>query len=230
MKIGLIGNGKMGKCFIEHCPYQIVGVVSKTNLNSCFAYSEIPQVLVDFSHPSMIHQILEYATLNHCKCILGTTGYSEAEMNLIKETAKTNAIVYSANYSIGLQAMKKMVHQLSTKLSDYDIELVETHHRLKKDAPSGTSLLLYDSLKKAQSEYVLGHTSKRQDNAIGIHAVRGGNGFSKQSVLFLGDHESIECTYSSQGNLSFIKGALLALEYIKDKEVGLFTMDEVLWK
>lgn len=230
MKIGLIGNGKMGKCFIEHCPYQIVGVVSKSKIKSCFELSEVPQVLVDFSHPSSIHQILEYATLNHCKCILGTTGYSEAEMNLIKETAKTNAIVYAPNYSIGLQVMKKTVQQMSTKLKDFDIELVETHHRLKKDAPSGTSLMLYDAIKNNQSDYVLGHSKQREENQIGIHAIRGGSGYSKQSVLFLGENESIECTYCSQSNLSFIKGALLALEYIKDKEVGYFTMDEVLWK
>lgn len=232
MKCGIVGNGRMGQCLRSLIQDEVVGIVGRGYSKHINEWQEVPQVIIDFSHPSSLNMILEYALNHHCKCILGSTGYNEKELAMIEEASKEIAIVVASNFSVGLSVLKKISREIAYALPYFDIELIECHHANKVDAPSGTSLMLYDALNQYHDhEKVTGRKGhqKRQSNEIGIHSLRGGNGAGMHSILFLGNEESLECVHRTTHRETFIKGALQALQYIQNKEVGCFTMDDVIW-
>lgn len=195
---------------------------------------EKPDVIIDFSVPVATMKILEYAKGNNVPIVIATTGLSEEEKQKIKEYSKTIPIFQSANMSYDINLMKKVVAEVAKNLNQTDIEIVETHHNRKIDSPSGTALLLADSINNAldnKMEYNFNrfqNREKRKKNEIGFSSIRGGNIVGEHTVIFFGENESFEITHKAYSRGVFAEGALKGAEYIVGKENGYYSMDDII--
>lgn len=168
---------------------------------------EMPDVIIDFSIPEASFKILEFAKENKIPIVLATTGFSKEELEKVKEYGRFIPVFQSYNMSYSVSVMNKVVAELAKLLEGTDIEIVETHHRRKIDSPSGTALMLADSINNAldnKMHYEYNRHSKREkrtDNEIGIHSIRGGTECGTHSVIFFGNDESFEVkhTVTSRG-------------------------------
>ena len=163
---------------------------------------ENPDIIIDFSIPEASLNILEYAKQKNIPIVIATTGFSDEQLSLIKDCSKHIPIFMSGNMSYEINLMADLVSNLAVKIKDSDIEIIETYHRNKIDSPSGTALILADSINNAlnnEMNYQYNRQSikqKRSDNEIGIHSIRGGTEVGKHTVLFLGENE----TFGIYGN------------------------------
>lgn len=195
--------------------------------------SEEPDVIIDFSIPVATFKILEYAISKHIPIVIATTGFSEEELEKIYEISKQIPIFRSANMSYEVNLMSNLVAQISKFLKNSDIEIVETHHNRKVDAPSGTALLLADSINNAldnEKYYEYNRHSKREKRnpkEIGIHSIRGGNVVGKHTVTFFSENETFEITHNASSRAVFAEGALKAAEFLVVQENGLYNMDSI---
>ena len=195
---------------------------------------EMPDVIVDFSIPVASFKILEFAKKNKIPVVLATTGFSEEELEKIKEYSKVIPIFQSYNMSYSVFVMNKIVAELAKKLEGTDIEIVETHHRRKVDSPSGTALMLADSINEAldgKMNYEYNRHSKREkraENEIGIHSIRGGTESGKHTVIFFGEDESFEVTHNVTSRAVFAEGALKAAKYLINQEAGIYNMNDLI--
>ena len=206
---------------------------------SLFASAEavdVPfDIAIDFSRPQPTMAVLELCLREGKPLVTGTTGLGEAEMVRLKEAAKTIPVFYSRNMSLGVNLQLALVRAATRVLgSAFDPEIVETHHNLKVDAPSGTALMLAEAIEGArdgESELVFGRheTNKRRDKKeIGIHSLRGGNKAGEHSVYFLGTDEEIVITHRAGSKRVFADGALTAAAFLLDREPGFYTMENVI--
>lgn len=239
-------NGKMGKVITEvsHSFPNIniiAGVDKNPNDKSFYPIFEnilninIPgDVVLDFSRPEALDSLLEYSLKSKTSLVLCTTGYSSEDIDKINEASKIIPIFRSANMSIGINIVNSILKTISNKLyKDFDIEIIEKHHNQKVDAPSGTALLLANTIKESievEREFSYGRlgNSKRDEKEIGIHAVRGGTIVGDHDVIFAGLGENIEIRHSALSREVFAVGALRACEFMKNKTPGLYNMDDML--
>lgn len=195
--------------------------------------SEEPDIIIDFSIPVATFNILQYAVKKHIPIVIATTGFSEEELVKLEEFSKEIPIFRSANMSYEVNLMSNLVAQISKLLKDSDIEIVETHHNRKLDAPSGTALLLADSINNAldnEKYYEYNRHSKREKRnkkEIGIHSIRGGNIVGKHTVTFFSENESFEITHNAQSRAVFAEGALKAAEFLVVQDNGLYNMNNM---
>lgn len=243
MKVIVYGYGLMGKKIVEKVRKQsdmdLLAVVSYefderipenmyASLQQC---KEVADVLIDFSHPSNINDILQYAIKNKTKLVLATTGYNEEQLEKIKEASLKTAIFQSYNTSLGVQMVTKIVRAVAKELYDsgFDIEIEERHHNKKIDAPSGTAKLLYEVME----EEIQGTTpvydrsqlhEKRKREEIGMQALRGGTIFGEHTILFAGNDELIEVKHTALSKEVFVQGAISAARLLEEKEAGLYTL------
>ena len=238
-------NGKMGQEVLNAINnnenFEVLnGVDIKENHDYIFPVytntdeiKEKPDVIIDFSVPVATMKILEYAKENNVPIVIATTGLSEEEKQKIKEYSKTIPIFQSANMSYDINLMKKVVEEVAKNLNQTDIEIVETHHNRKIDSPSGTALLLADSINNAldnKMEYNFNrfqNREKRKKNEIGFSSIRGGNIVGEHTVIFFGENESFEITHKAYSRGVFAEGALKGAEYIVGKENGYYSMDDI---
>lgn len=201
-----------------------------TDLNDI---KEMPDVIIDFSVPEASFKILEFAKKNKIPAVIATTGFTDEELKRVREYGKEIPIFQSYNMSYSVSVMCKLVAELAKKLENSDIEIVETHHRRKIDSPSGTALLLANSINEAldgKMEYEYDRHSKREkrkDNEIGIHSVRGGTESGTHSVIFFGDDESLEITHRATSRVVFADGAIKAAKFLIHKDPGVYTMKDI---
>ncbi len=202
-----------------------------TDLNDI---KEMPDVIIDFSIPEASFKILEFAKKNKIPAVIATTGFTEEELEKVREYGKEIPVFQSYNMSYTVNVMSKVVSELAKKLENYDIEIVETHHRRKIDSPSGTALLLANSINNAldgKMEYEYDRHSKREkrkDNEIGIHSLRGGTESGTHSVIFFGDDESLEVTHKATSRVVFADGAIKAAKFlVLHKDPGVYTMKDI---
>jgi len=196
---------------------------------------ESVNVVIDFSNPSALTGLLEYAVKNGVPCVLCTTGYSEEQIEEINEAAKKIAVFRSGNMSLGINLLIE-ISKMAAKVfgSDFDIEIVEKHHNKKIDAPSGTALMIADAISEVvdtDPEYVYDRHSvrkKRDTNEIGISSVRGGTIVGEHEVIFAGDNEVVTISHQAQSRSLFAIGALKAAVYLVDKEPGNYNMSDLL--
>ena len=239
-------NGKMGQEVIKAISNNenftvLNGVDKEENSDYIFpVYTDVndikekPDVIVDFSVPVATMQILEYAKNNKVPIVIATTGLSEEQKQNIKEYSKVIPVFQSANMSYDINLMKKIVAEVAKNLSGTDIEIIETHHNRKVDAPSGTALLLADSINDAlgnSMEYNFNrfqNREKRKKNEIGFSSVRGGNIVGEHTVCFFGENDCLEITHKAYSRGLFAEGALKGAEYIIGKDKGYYTMDDIL--
>ena len=193
--------------------------------------SEKADVIIDFSHPSSLRSILGYAKTKNVPVVIATTGYSEAEIDLIKSAASSLSIFYSHNMSIGISLLCELAKKAATLLQDsFDIEIIEAHHNQKIDAPSGTALMLGDNIKavlKGEYEYAYDRSpirEKRDAKSIGMHAIRGGTIVGEHDVIFAGCDEIVTLSHSARSKSVFAAGAVKAAIFMKNKPSGLYDM------
>lgn len=196
---------------------------------------ESADVIIDFSSPKALDSILGYATEKNVPVVLCTTGYSEEQLGEIKEASGKVAMLRSANMSLGINTVAKLIQTAAQILAGngYDIEIVERHHNQKKDAPSGTALLLADAINSAcdgKYEYVYDRSGRREvrpKDEIGISAVRGGSIVGDHEVIFAGLDEVVEIKHTAYSRNVFAKGAVSAALFLARKPAGMYTMTDV---
>ena len=208
-------NGRMGQVLVKEIDnfenLLLVGGfdINDDGLNTFPVYSNIsdikekPDVIVDFSVPVASLNMLNYAVSSKTAMVIATTGFSKEELEIISEASKTIPIFKSSNMSFDINLMKKIVAEVAKALKGTDIEIVETHHNRKIDAPSGTAITLADSINNVlggNMEYVYNRHDiheKRKPNEIGFSSIRGGNIVGEHSVQFYGAHETFEIKHTS---------------------------------
>lgn len=190
--------------------------------------------VIDFSHPSCLGNLLEYAKKTHTPLVVATTGLSPKQQEEMKEASKEVGIFFSANMSLGINLLLDLVSRATKLLGDsFDIEVIEKHHNQKLDAPSGTALMIADKIKESMSEeaeYVYDRHAvrqKRQKNEIGLHAVRGGTIVGEHEVLFCGQDEVIEIKHSAASREVFAAGAIRAAKFVAEKPAGFYNMQDL---
>ncbi len=204
------------------------------------SFDELPEidtqnaVIIDFSHPSVINNLLRYAVDNRIPAVICTTGISDEDKAHIKEASKSVPVFYSGNMSIGVNLLISLVKIAQRALNeDFDVEIIEKHHNQKIDAPSGTAYMIADAIKSQMqyAEYVYDRhlqRKKREKNEIGIHSVRGGNIVGEHEVIFAGDDEVITIKHQAQSKAVFAKGALSAAKFLIGKEPGMYDMSDLI--
>lgn len=204
-----------------------------TNIADCDVEAD---VIIDFSSPKALDGLLAYSVEKQVPVVLCTTGLSEEQLEQIEAASQKVAVLKSANMSLGINTLLKLVQDAAKVLATagFDMEIVEKHHRLKKDAPSGTALALADSLNEAmdnQYHYVYDRSQEmkaREDKEIGLSAVRGGTIVGEHEVIFAGPDEVIEFKHTAYSKAVFGKGAVEAAKYLAGKPVGYYHMSDVI--
>ena len=197
--------------------------------------TETADVLIDFSHPSALSDILDYCrTHPGMSAVLCTTGYSPEQVQEVKEAAKTLPLFYSRNMSLGVNLLLELAKKTEAVLGDgFDVEIVEMHHNQKLDAPSGTALMLADAINEVREnsmKYTYDRHSqrkKREKSEIGLHSVRGGTIVGEHQVIFSGRHEVLTLSHSAQSKELFAAGAVNAAIFMNGKNAGLYDMSDL---
>jgi 4-hydroxy-tetrahydrodipicolinate reductase len=194
-------------------------------------------VLIDFTTPETTMHNIKVCLAHDKKMVIGTTGFDEASLKTLREAAQRIAIVFAANFSVGVNLVLKLLKQAAEVLNDgYDIEVIEGHHRHKVDAPSGTALrmgeVVADTLGRDLKECAVygreGITGARDPNTIGFATVRAGDIVGDHTVLFATEGERVEITHKASSRMTFAKGAARSCLWLQDKATGLFDMQDVL--
>ncbi|MDO4553992.1 MAG: 4-hydroxy-tetrahydrodipicolinate reductase [Lachnospiraceae bacterium] len=204
-----------------------------TNINDCDVAVD---AIVDFSAVPAVEPLLEYAVRTKTPVVLCTTGLSEELLKKVDEASTKTAILRSANMSLGINTLLKLVKEATAVLTEagFDLEIVEKHHKRKVDAPSGTALALADAANEAlEGEYAYvydrsGRREPRPQKEIGISAVRGGTIVGEHEVIFAGTDEVIEFKHTAYSRAVFAKGAIEAAKFLAGKPAGLYNMSHVI--
>lgn len=194
-------------------------------------------LFIDFTRPEGTLQHLAACVKHGVKMVIGTTGFDAAGKQAIEDASAKVAIVFAPNMSVGVNLTLKLLEMAASVLkTGYDVEIVESHHRMKIDAPSGTALRMGEVVAKAMGRdhdavAVYGRegvTGARRDETIGYAVVRGGDGVGDHTVMFLGPGERIEVTHKASSRMTYAQGALRACRFLQGKKSGLFDMQDVL--
>ncbi len=217
-----------------------VGLLAGTgpvNIKLSCQYPPNADVLIDFSVPEAAEISLEYCLKNTTALVLGTTGLTDKQLQSLQAASGSIGIVQASNMSLGMNLLFKLVGEVASTLGeDYDIEIIEQHHRFKKDAPSGSALTLAKNIAAATGRSwpdcaVYGRRGKealRDKNTIGIHAVRAGDIAGMHSVIFSTLGETVTLSHTAHSRDTFVRGALRAAEWLIGKKPGLYSMADVL--
>ncbi|UCM99904.1 4-hydroxy-tetrahydrodipicolinate reductase [Sulfurimonas sp. SWIR-19] len=252
IKVGVFGaSGRVGRLLIEDLKTTDAMSLSTVFVRNSLDFSIDPSVLVtsdmqaflhaadiiiDFSLPDACEILLEEAMKTPKPLVIGTTGLNTHQLNLLKEASERMPVLYATNMSLGVALLNKLVYQASAALEGFDIEIVEMHHRHKKDAPSGTALTLSQSaaaargldLDKVRVSGRDGNIGERNKDEIAVMALRGGDIVGRHTVGFYNDGEFIELNHTATSRNTFSKGALRAGKWLADKEAGLYSISDCL--
>jgi len=193
-------------------------------------------VIVEFTNPSATLEHLQTAKEKGMPHVIGTTGFENWQVEEIKKASEKIPILFSPNMSIGINLLFALVKEVANILNDFDKEIIEAHHNLKQDAPSGTALRIAQILAEVQGKDLpkiavygrKGIVGKRKKEEIGIHSVRGGTIVGEHTVIFAGEGERLEITHKAESRRIFARGALFAAEFIANKEKGLYDLQDAL--
>ena len=227
----------MGRKICELAEGSELEVVSRVDVADGFDREWTPDVegVIDFSFHTAVAPAVEKAAAQGIPYVIGTTGLTPDEQARVDEASKKIPIVQSGNYSLGVNLLLELVRKAATVLGpEYDVEITEMHHRHKKDAPSGTALMLAKAAAAGRGrpdEFVFGRhgdIGERPTGEIAVHALRGGSVVGDHTVMFAGDLERVEITHKAQDRAAFAAGALKALAWAKGRPAGIYTMRNVL--
>lgn len=239
-------NGKMGlavsRLVAERDDCEIVaGVDLKTDIQREFpVFDNINEVkggdvIIDFSHPSCLGSLLEYAVTTKTPIVVATTGLSDADIENVRSASKAVPVFFTFNMSLGINLLVELSKTASKVLGDrFDIEIIEKHHNQKIDAPSGTAIMLANAINEVNDgKYVYEYNrqakrEKRDAKEIGIHAIRGGNIVGEHEVIFAGHDEVISLSHSAGSKEVFAAGAVNAAVFISGNKPGLYDMKDLI--
>ena len=238
--IGIFGSkGRMGQAIAgaiaETDGITLVGGADAGDDGTALAQSA--DVLIDFSAPAALEEHLELAATAKKPIVIGTTGLEERHHWLIDQASEEVAVLQTGNTSLGVTLLAALVREAAARLGpDWDIEIVESHHRMKVDAPSGTALLLGEAaaagrgaaLADAKISERDGITGARESGSIGFAALRGGTVAGDHSVMFLGEHERLTLSHLAENRSIFARGALKAATWLRGQKPGRYSMNDVL--
>lgn len=238
-RIGIIGSeGRMGRAIAEAigaAGEELAGGVDKDG--DVAALAAKADVLIDFSSPGALEGNLEAAMAANKPIVVGTTGLEERHHWLIDTAAESIPVLQTGNTSLGVTLLAHLVREAASRLGeDWDIEIVETHHRMKVDAPSGTALLLGEAAAKGRGIALAdnsergrdGITGKREAGTIGFAALRGGTVAGDHTVHFLAENERLALSHMAENRGIFARGAVKAAQWMLERKPGRYTMPEVL--
>jgi len=252
IKIGVFGaSGRVGRLLIEDLRLEegvgLSSVYIRRELdflidpsvlvtNDMATFLRACDIVIDFSLPDATQSMLESALEHPTPLVIGTTGLDTHQVNLLRDASESMPILYATNMSLGVALMNQLVHIASKTLNDFDIEILEQHHRHKKDAPSGTALTLAESAAKAR-ELALdkvrisgrnGNIGERSKDEIAVMALRGGDIVGRHTVGFYNDGEFIELNHTATSRNTFSKGAIRAAKWLHGQENGLYSIADSL--
>ena len=211
-----------------HNPYPVFSDITQCDVEA--------DCLIDFSTASVVDRMIDYCVEQQLPCVLCTTGLSKEQLEKVEDASKKIAILRSANMSLGINLLLKLLKKASNVLAPagFDIEVLEKHHNLKLDAPSGTALALADSINEELGgayEYVFDRSGRRQqrpEKEIGISAVRGGTIVGEHDVIFAGTDEVVTFSHTAYSKAVFGRGAVQAAKFLTGKPAGLYDMSNVI--
>ncbi|WP_341793588.1 MULTISPECIES: 4-hydroxy-tetrahydrodipicolinate reductase [unclassified Rickettsia] len=241
INIGLCGaTGRMGQTIkdriskFDQCRIT-AQFNSLNNLSNLYDLCKNSAIVIDFSTPELLEKLIDSALKHKTKLVIGTTGLKPQYLDYIKTAAKTLPILYSANMSLGANLLGVLAKIAAKTLDNsYDVEILDTHHRAKKDAPSGTAILLGEIIAAAKglnfdecAAFNRSNNRGRKDNEIGITSLRGGNIHGIHDIYFLSDDQTITLQHQALNKNSFADGAIQAAIWLADKPPGLYSMLDV---
>ena len=234
LRVAVVGAaGRMGQTIIAVANTESVEIVSKLDQGDEIA-SAGADVVIDFSQADAADAVCEAGLKTSTPLVIGTTGHTAEQREAIESAAKKVPIVFASNFSVGVNALFWLTEQAARVLGDgFDLEIVEMHHRLKKDAPSGTAKTLAEIVQRERKITQVRHgregmLGERDPSEIGIHAIRGGDVVGEHTVIFAGSAERLELTHRAASRETFARGALRAAHWVKGKSPGLYDMRDVL--
>ena len=216
----------------ERSDLQLTGSVAIGFYDSFDELHGNTDVIIDYSHPDRLNDLLDFVTAKGIPAVIATTGYTDEQQAQIAEAAKQVPIVFSANYSLGINIMEKILRMVTPILEDsFDMEVVEKHHNQKLDAPSGTAKMLVRAMDpEGKYAHVEGRSGMaKREKEIGVHAVRGGTITGEHTVIYAGDDEILEIRHIAGSRKIFALGSIMAAEFAINAPAGLYTMDDVLF-
>ena len=236
MKILIAGYGKMGHMVEEMARqkgWEILAALSSSDAGELQTL-EKADVAVDFSHPAMLEPLAAYIRRTGTPLVSGTTGYSEEQMDSLRQLGESAAILYSANYSLGVALFRQILEKIGPALlAKFDVELVEKHHNQKMDAPSGTAKMLANALDPEQQLRRIsgreGLCGARGRDEMGMFAVRGGTVAGEHTLYFFGEDETLSITHSAASRRIFAAGAVKAAALMTGKSPGFYSLDDILF-
>ena len=237
MRIAIVGNGRMGHTLAglieKEADMEVAGFVGPGDFGTLHELLDAcpADVAMDFSYPGNLQELLATAVARGLPLVIGTTGYSPEQQDAIRNT-KGIPIVWADNYSTGIAVLLRLARMAAAALNDFDIELVETHHNQKVDAPSGTAKAILKAIDPDNRyEKVAGRNGivGARGREIGVHAIRGGTVAGEHSLRFYGAKEEIEIRHRADSREIFANGALKAVRFVVNAKAGLYTMDDVLF-
>ena len=237
MRILLVGHGRMGR-LIEQTALaagdEIAAVVDIDNISDLEKMGKVADVVIDFSNPAALPAVAAYVRRTGTALLSGTTGCKASDMAVFTQLGQYAPVMHSANYSVGVAVFRRVLEQISDVLKpDFDIEIVETHHNQKVDAPSGTAKLLLDAIDPGH-EYTpvygrQGNCGKRSPKEIGVHALRGGTEAGTHTVSFFGVDEVFEITHRASSRQIFVNGALHMARKLYRMPKGRYDLQDILF-
>jgi 4-hydroxy-tetrahydrodipicolinate reductase len=190
-------------------------------------------LVIDFSHPANLSDVLDYGTRTGVPTLICTTGFTNEEIGQIQAAGASCPVLLSTNTSYGVNLLRFLLEEVSQKLMDYDVEIVEKHHNKKKDAPSGTAKTLAKAVSEGRGDFKFGRTPEdgaREPGEIGIHAVRGGTIVGEHDVIFAGAGEVLTFSHKAQSKEVFSSGALKTGRWLVGQPAGFYEMKDVFMK
>ena len=237
MKILLIGRGQMGKLIqstAQAAGDEIVAAFGHDDLGKLAGLGKVADVVIDFSRPEALPAVCAYVKRTGTPLLSGTTGYTPAQKAELESLGACVPVLWSANFSLGIAVLYRALEVVSGVLKpDFDIEVTETHHNQKADAPSGTAKLLLEAIDPAHALTPVygreGNCGKRGKDEIGVHALRGGTVAGTHTVHFFGPDEELEFTHRAASRQIFVNGALHMARLLPGKSNGVYDLQKILF-
>ena len=230
------GNGRMGRLVREALlvrGFELAGSYDVDNIAELDEVAPAADVAVDFSAPAALPHVLAYARRTGAAVVSGATGYSADQLAELRALGETNRVIWSSNYSLGVAALRRATALVAEALAGWDVEIVETHHNQKVDAPSGTAKALLAAVDPAGERPVVdgrsGIVGARVPGEIGMHALRGGTVAGTHEVHFFGTDEEVCLTHRAASRQVFVAGAVAAAERLLDRPAGFYDFDALMF-
>ena len=237
MRIVLVGHGRMGR-LIEQTALaagdEIAAVADIDNISDLETLGKVGDIVIDFSNPAALPAVAAYVRRTGTALLSGTTGCTAGDMAVFTELGRYAPVMHSANYSVGVAVFRRVLEQISDVLKpDFDIEIVETHHNQKVDAPSGTAKLLLEAVDPDHAYTPVygrqGNCGRRSPREIGVHALRGGTEAGTHTVSFFGVDEVFEITHRAASRQIFVNGALHMARKLCRMPRGRYDLQDILF-